>query len=470
MTTPTKGAAKQVRCAIYTRKSTDENLTLEFNSLHAQRESAEAYIASQKSQGWVCLPERYDDGGYSGGTTERPALRRLMADIEAGLVDVVLVYKVDRLSRSLLDFGRLMETFEARRVSFVSVTQEINTANSMGRLMLNVLLSFAQFEREIISERTRDKIAAARRKGKWAGGHPILGYDLVRGPGGTKLAVNEEEAQRVRAIFSIYAERRSLQQTIAALDRLGWTTKAWETKAGRPRDGQPFSKSSLHKLLTNVAYRGQVVYRDQTFEGEHPAIVDEDLFLRVQAALRQNGVSSGGATRNRSGALLKGLVRCRACGGGMSHSFTTKGSRMYRYYVCVQAQKQGWSTCPCPSLPAHDLERFVVDQIREQCAADDGAIREAVRRAQDLLRQDRKVDPEAVIDEDEMVGALEAFEPVWEALNQAERERLVRLLVGQVEYDAATESVTVTFHEGGLGAAPHQEGAQQEDDGCLQVA
>jgi site-specific DNA recombinase len=313
------------------------------------------------------LPERYDDGGFSGGTTERPALRRLMADIDAGQIDAVLVYKVDRLSRSLLDFGRLMETFEARGVSFVSVTQEINTANSMGRLMLNVLLSFAQFEREIISERTRDKIAAARRKGKWAGGHQILGYDLVRGPGGTKLAVNEEEAQRVSAIFSIYAEHRSLQQTIAALDQLGWTTKAWETKAGRARGGQPFSKSSLHKLLTNVAYGGQVVYRDQVFEGEQPAIVDEDLFLRVQAALRQNGVSSGGATRNRSGALLKGLVRCRACGGGMSHSFTTKGSKMYRYYVCVRAQKQGWSACPC-LLVARSPSSVTPEQLHSERA------------------------------------------------------------------------------------------------------
>ena len=245
-----------IRCAIYTRKSTEEGLEQEFNSLDAQREAGEAFIASQKSEGWVCLPDRYDDGGYTGGNMERPALKRLMADIEAGQIDCVVVYKVDRLSRSLLDFTRIMEALDKHGVSFVSVTQQFNTTSSMGRLTLNILLSFAQFEREIISERTRDKIAAARRKGKWSGGRPILGYDVD--PEGGRLLVNEAEAARVRAIYEIYLDRESLIATIAELDARGWTNKQWTNKKGRESGGAPFNKHSLYSLLTNVLYTGRL--------------------------------------------------------------------------------------------------------------------------------------------------------------------------------------------------------------------
>src|SRR5580704_4098780 len=220
-----------VRCAIYTRKSTEEGLEQEFNSLDAQRESAEAFIRSQTHEGWTCLPDRYDDGGFTGGNMQRPALRRLLMDIEAGKMDCVLVYKVDRLSRSLLDFARMMQAFEEHGVSFVSVTQQFNTATSMGRLVLNVLLSFAQFEREIIAERTRDKVAATRRKGKWSGGTPLLGYDLD--PRGGRLLVNDEEAVRVRAIFALYLEYQSLLPLVQELERRGWLSKRWQTRKGR---------------------------------------------------------------------------------------------------------------------------------------------------------------------------------------------------------------------------------------------
>src|SRR5271165_6209036 len=223
---------KPVRCAIYTRKSTEEGLDKEFTSLDAQRESAEAYVKSQAALGWVCLPMRYDDGGFTGGNMERPALKRLLADIERGKLDLVLTNKVDRLSRSLLDFARMMAIFEAHQVSFVSVTQQFNTATSMGRLVLNVLLSFAQFEREIISERTRDKMAATRRKGKWAGGTPLLGYDIDRRA--VKLVVNEVEAAQVRAIFALYLEHQELLPVAQVLNRRGWTTKQWVTRAGGP--------------------------------------------------------------------------------------------------------------------------------------------------------------------------------------------------------------------------------------------
>jgi site-specific DNA recombinase len=225
-----------VRYAIYTRKSTEEGLEQEFNSLDAQRESGEAYIKSLTHEGWICLTDRYDDGGFTGGNMDRPALRRLLADIEAGKIDCVVVYKVDRLSRSLLDFARMMETFEKHRVAFVSVTQQFNTATSMGRLVLNVLLSFAQFEREIISERTRDKIAAARRKGKWSGGHPILGYDVDTNK---KLLVNADEAVRVRAIFDLYLQRESLLAVVQELANRGWLNKRWTTRKGHERGGQP---------------------------------------------------------------------------------------------------------------------------------------------------------------------------------------------------------------------------------------
>jgi site-specific DNA recombinase len=251
-----------VRCAIYTRKSTTEGLDQAFNSLDAQREACEAYIASQKVLGWEVIPTRYDDGGFTGGNIERPAIQKLLDDVNRGGVDCVVVYKVDRLSRSLLDFARIIKLFEDCQVHFVSVTQHFNTADSMGRLTLNVLLSFAQFEREIIAERTRDKIAAARRRGQWSGGRPILGYDLV--PGGHRLTVNGVEAEQVRAIFRMYLGKESVLSAAQELNARGWTTKRWTAANGHVIGGRPFDRANLHHLLTNVAYVGRVRYRDET--------------------------------------------------------------------------------------------------------------------------------------------------------------------------------------------------------------
>jgi len=242
--------ATPVRCAIYTRKSTEEGLDQDFNSLDAQREAAEAYIHSQAHAGWTALAARYDDGGYSGSNLERPALQRLLADIQAGRIDCVLTHRVDRLSRSLLDFARLMETFEQHQVAFVSVTQHFHSGTSMGRLVLNLLLSFAQFERELIAERTRDKMAAARRKGKWGGGLPVLGYDI--NASSKKLVINEEEAAQVRAIFALYLQHRGLLPVLAELARRSWRTKQTRTDEGNVRGGRLFTRSSLYRLLTNV--------------------------------------------------------------------------------------------------------------------------------------------------------------------------------------------------------------------------
>lgn len=275
--------ARIVRCAIYARKSTEEGLAQPFNSLDAQRESAEAYIASQRHMGWTALERRYEDGGYTGANLERPALRALMEDIESGQVDCVVVYKVDRLSRSLLDFARLMGVFEERGVSLVSVTQQMNTTDSLGRLTLNILLSFAQFERELIAERTRDKMQAARRKGKWLGGNPVLGYDVD--PRGGGLKINTNEAERVRFIFQSMAEAKSGTEVVTGLSRRGWTTKTWISRSGRQHRGRAFQESDVIRLVQNVTYLGKLRDGEQIYPAQHAAIVDSDLWERANAAV-----------------------------------------------------------------------------------------------------------------------------------------------------------------------------------------
>jgi site-specific DNA recombinase len=497
---------RQVRCAIYTRKSTEEGLEQEFNSLDAQRDSAEAYIKSQIHEGWTCLPDRYDDGGFTGGNMERPALRRLMADIEAGKVDCVLVNKVDRLSRSLLDFSRMIDTFDKHRTAFVSVTQQFNTASSMGRLVLNVLLSFAQFEREIISERTRDKIAATRRRGKWTGGMPLLGYNVD--PAGSKLQVNQDEAARVRAIFELYLEHEALLAVVKELETRQWRNKRWRTRKGTDRGGMPFTRTSLYKLLTNQTYIGKVRYKTEIHEGEHAGIVDTVLFQRAQDLLRRNGSTYGAQVRNQYGMLLQGLLRCAACGCAMAPAHTTrKKVKRYRYYVCTNAQKRGWQICPSKSIPAGEIEKFVVDQIKcvgrdrallgeilalanqqdaartveletEQRALEkdlaswhaemrqlSGQVRAgdnngpAIARLADLqeriggvedrvrqLRGQIHAIHHVSVGDDEASTALSLFTPVWDALTAREQARAVRLLVRQVDYNGATSKVTISFH------------------------
>ena len=507
MSKPTEKPAT-IRCAIYTRKSTDDGLEQEFNSLDAQRLAGEMFISSQVSEGWVCLPDRYDDGGFTGGNMDRPALQRLMADIEAGKVDSIVVYKVDRLSRSLIDFSKIMDVFERHKVAFVSVTQQFNTATSMGRLMLNVLLSFAQFEREMISERTRDKIAATRRKGKWTGGCPMLGYDVVENGG--RLRVNEDEAARVREIFELYLDRQSLIATAAILDERGWTTKSWVSQKGRQMGGNPFRKDTLFKLLTNPIYLGKITYKDELHDGEHPAIVDTVIFERARSLLKRNGRTGGANVRNRHGALLKGLVRCVTCGCAMAPSHTVKrlsdnGGKVYRYYCCTNAQKRGWRVCPTPSVPAPELERFVVDQVKgigrdtnllnetlTECRRQrEDAIgrletekrsleRELARHTADLKSligengptSDRMADVQdhvrvaeqratevreqilalsrELVDAREVAEACSLFDPLWDTLSAREHARILHLLIERVDYDGPNGTVEITFHPTGI--------------------
>jgi site-specific DNA recombinase len=490
----TQRTRSKIRCAIYCRKSTDEGLSQEFNTLDAQRESCLAYIASQKQQGWMALPERYDDGGYSGGTTERPALQRLLADVEAGNVDCVICYKLDRLSRSLTDFANLMATFERKGVSFVSVTQQFASNTSMGRLTLHILMSFAQFEREVIGERTRDKIAATRRNGLYVLGKPLLGYDLVSAPPpftGKRLAINAAEAEIVRELFDLYLEHASLLDVARIANQRGWRTKAWTTTTGRVVGGMAFDKALLSKMLKNPLYAGLVPHHGATYKGQHEAIITPGTFAEIQRLLATNTVHGGVLTRQTNVSLLRGLVRCGSCDCAMTPTTakraTKDGTKHHLYYICSHASKRGRDQCPRPSIPAGDIDQFVVEQIRALVMED--ASQEAIvarafelaregadarKRERDQLRErltseamppttrerqrlqrrlaalERQIDDDErrTLDADEVTGAAESFDLLWQALTPLERHELAKSLIATVTFDAATESATVAFREG----------------------
>jgi site-specific DNA recombinase len=437
---PEPAARKTVRCAIYTRKSTEEGLDQDFNSLDAQRESAEAYIRSQSHEGWKLVPTRYDDGGFSGGNLERPALRALLDDIKAGKVDCVVVYKVDRLSRSLMDFSKLVEVFEAHGVSFVSVTQQFNTTHSMGRLTLNILLSFAQFEREIIGERIRDKLAAHKRKGKWTGGRPVLGYDVDRTVRSPRLVLNQTEAAHVREIYEIYLRTGSLIECTRQVGQRGFATKKVLMRNGRITGGAPFCRSTLYALLVNRIYLGEVAHKGQWFRGEHPAIIDAETFESVQALLQKNGRLGGNDFRNRYNALLKRILRCKHCDSAMTHVFQGRDPRKYRYYTCASAMRLGRKTCPHPTLPATEIEQLVVDELRRYCKRPD--VKRAVRAS--LARGGRPSDGR-------LAALLADFEAVWATLEPREQVELVRLAIGRVEFDSSDSSIEVVFRGEDLG-------------------
>ena len=356
---------KTLACAIYTRKSSEEGLEQSFNSLDAQREAGEAYVKSQASEGWRLLPTRYDDGGFSGGKMERPALQRLLADVDAGKVDVVVVYKIDRLTRSLADFVRIVERFDARGVSFVSVTQSFNTHTSMGRLTLNVLLSFAQFEREVTGERIRDKIAASKAKGLWMGGVPPIGYDLPA-PGSRTLRVNQAESEVVRSIFQRYLALGSVHRLQAELEQTGVVSKRRTTASGRQVGGAPFSRGALFHLLANRIYLGQITHKGAVHAGTHSAIVDEAVFERAYALLQSNRRRGPeGSGQKVAAASLAGRI-VDTSGEPMSPTFSYgRGGRVYRYYVSAplqQGAKRGGDGA-VRRLPAAALEALVASRL-----------------------------------------------------------------------------------------------------------
>jgi site-specific DNA recombinase len=329
----------------------------------------------------------------------------------------------------------------------------------MGRLVLNVLLSFAQFEREIISERTRDKIAATRRKGKWAGGTPLLGYDVD--PRGVKLLVNDDEAERVRAIFALYLEHQALLPVVQELNRRGWTTKRWVNKAGQERGGRPFDRTNLHRLLTNIVYLGKVRYKDEVHDGEQPCLVDPATWQGVQSLLETKGRTGGGPGRGTQGFLLQGLLRCAACDCAMTPSHTRRGCRRYRYYVCTRAQKRGWDQCPSKSISAGQIESFVVEQIGS--VGRDPALFDQVVTGDHEKEEGRRNEAEFDRSEDEARAALASFASLWPTLPPQEQMRVLDLVVQRVDYDGGKETVAITFHPTGLEALAGERAAQTQE-------
>ena len=503
---------KRLYCAIYTRKSTSEGLDRDFTSLDNQREASESYISSQKSEGWVLLPEKYDDGGYTGANTERPALQKLITDIKEGKINCVVVYKVDRLSRSLLDFVQLLELFEKHNVAFVSITQAFNTNNSMGRLTLNILLSFAQFEREIISERVKDKMGAARKKGKWLGGRPILGYDLDKL--NHKLVVNEKAAALVREIFDLYIKEKSLLSVAKILNEKGHLTKRHPTKSG-DHGGIKFKASNIHHILNNVLYIGKVKYNGELYKGSHKAIISEDVFNKAQEIIAGNRVRRDYSTNTHNTGILSHILRCKACNGVMFHTYTSKKKqkhRKYRYYVCLNAHKRGYSSCPTRSVNAQDIENAVVASLTK--IADDSALcKEALRDVNKQIHEEieannkemkaltgdirnlhdkidnikealknptgnkRELEQELktltakygeydrlltesrvkemslgqkLITDHELSQALIVNSPIWETLFPQEKHKALKLMLKEVEYSGTDGKIGLTLNHSGL--------------------
>jgi site-specific DNA recombinase len=400
---------KKINCAIYTRVSTTEGLEQEFTSLDNQRESAESYIQSQKSEGWVALTECYDDPGYTGANTERPALQKLMADIKGGKISCVVVYKVDRLSRSLLDFSQLLESFEQNNVTFVSVTQAFNTNTSMGRLTLNILLSFAQFEREIISERTRDKMAASKKKGKWVGGRPPLGYDIDKV--NHKLIINPKESELVKEIFDLYLEKRSMLSVAIALNEKNRMTKSYTTLEGSSSGGVKFKSTSIQLIIKNPFYIGKVNHAGQLYQGEQERVISDEVFQKAQEILINNRRERKVAGVVTNVGLLNSILRCKACDSAMYYIYSKKGNNKYHYYLCGNAQKRGYKACPTRLISARLIESRFMEFLR-------------------------------TISKDPQIEAKD-----WEVLTLEEKIPILRSIAKVAHYDAINGSLEIVLHK-----------------------
>lgn len=416
-----KPIVRRLRCAVYTRKSSEEGLDMAFNSLDAQREACHAFIASQKAEGWIPVRDDYDDGGFSGGSLERPALKRLLQDIEDGLVDVVVVYKIDRLSRSLMDFSRLVDSFDRNGVTFVSITQSFNTTTSMGRLTLNILLSFAQFEREVIGERIRDKVAASRRRGMWMGGQVPLGYRVEN----RKLVIEPDQAATVRAVFERFLKLGSATLLANQLRNEGVTS----------RKGRPIDKGTIYKLLANRVYVGDAMHKGTAYPGQHEAIISKDLWDNVHAIMSESPRSRACKTRAKTPALLKGLLFAPG-GVAMTPTHTRRNGKLYRYYVAMTVLKVGPEACPIRRVPAGEIEGVVVDQVR------------AALRTPEIVAATWMHAKAEESTENEVRQALHQFDELWDELFPAEQARIVQLLVERV--DLTLEGAGITIRTDGL--------------------
>lgn len=406
---------KRINCAIYTRKSTDEGLEQEFNSLDAQRDACEAYIKSQKHEGWVCLPEMFDDGGLSGGTMDRPALRRLLAYIGSGKVHTVVVYKVDRLTRSLSDFAKIVDVLDAAGASFVSVTQQFNTTTSMGRLTLNMLLSFAQFEREIAGERIRDKIAASKAKGMWMGGTVPLGYDVQN----RKLVINESEAETVRLIFERYIALGSVSTLQAELARRGFRSKQRDGVNGRISGGKEFSRGILYRILQNHVYRGEISHKGNVYPGQHDAIIETETWSTVQSKLSTNRQARMLAVGAEAPSLLSGLI-FDSDGNRMTPTHANKRGRRYRYYISQPLLGRGEQGPGSIRLPAGEVDSLVFDRLRS-----------LIGSAEDIANTFAELHPPAA-ELDRLLRRAEKLDRQWTAAEPVELRKLARQVIEHV--------------------------------------
>ncbi len=422
---------QKIRCAIYTRKSCEEGLEQEFNSLDAQRASAENYISSQAHEGWVLVNDHYDDGGFSGGNLERPALQRLFQDIREDKIDCIIVYKIDRLTRSLLDFSKIIQLLDEHNVSFVSVTQSFNTANSMGRLMLNVLLSFAQYERELTSERIKDKLEASCKRGMWMGGNIPLGYDVKD----RKLLINEKEAKIVRILFQNFAETASITETARELNNLGFTTKTWISNNGKLHKGKRFNKSNVRRILNNHLYIGKVKHKDKLFDGMHKPIIDEQIWQKTRELLSTNNKIQLPSLRVTTAPLLKGIMNCGICGSKMTPTYTTKQGKRYRYYICQSKHKGNNDLCKVGRISASETESLVTDQVLNFLKKPEFIIHTINAKKDDLS-------------ENKIINSFKTIDKVWDELFPVEQARIINLLIKQI--DIKPEGLNIKIFKEGL--------------------
>ena len=406
---------KHLVCAIYTRKSTTEGLDQDFSSLDNQRESAENYIKSQQHEGWTTSDERYDDGGFTGANIERPALQKLLNDIKAGKINCVVVYKVDRLSRSLLDFSQLLEFFDKHSVVFVSITQHFNTDTSMGRLTLNILLSFAQFEREIISERTRDKMGAARKRGQWLGGRPPFGYMYDPNEKG-RILINLDTVKIVRKVFALYLEKNSALEVAQFMNQTGYRTSSWTTKAGKAFGDKKYSLTRIVYMLKNQAYIGKVNYKGQIYPGLWPAIIDEETWTSVHERMESHRKERKAYRNTGCSGLLSKVLKCKACGSAMVHTYVLKkGRHKYRYYYCSNAQKRGQKECSI---------RYINAQVLEECV--EQFLRGAIKNSKTMPN---KTEAEAILS------------PIWSTIFFEEKRRIIRAVIQEATFDSKTNKI-----------------------------
>ena len=421
-----KEAKKRIYCAAYCRKSVEERADETFGSIENQHESILNFIASHKHEGWVPLTERYDDNGFTGSNTNRPSLQKLINDIKKSRVNMVVVYKLDRLSRSLVDFVQLLKFFDEHGVAFASITQPIDTSTSTGKLMLHILSSFAEFERELISERTHDKMGAARKRGQWLGGRPPFGY--TRDKEGKKLVIDKAEAKIVREMFELYLKGNSLLKVASILNEKGYRSRAGKQKDGKPFGGLKFGVTQIQQAIKNVVYIGKVFYAGQVYEGQQEAMIEEETFKKAQQVLKDNRVERKAVKNIECSGLLTHILHCKTCGHSMFHTYTLKHkTHKYRYYVCTNAQKRGYNSCPTKSVNAQAIEDTVVDCLKM------------------LFAENRKKKEEQNKQE---IEAL--LSPVWDTLYPQEKRRILKDLIKEVDYDSNSKKLGILLNGSSL--------------------